>query len=313
MSKKFLVGLDGSTLAESVLPYAETLARATDATLVLTRVVPPTVDPGIDPGLVVAAIADAEAYLAAVARRIPARGKPIAIETAVTAGYPAETLLEESQLRHCDLILLTTHGRSGLGRLLYGSVAESVLARSDVPVLLVRASGGIADQAPHAALPRLLVPLDGSRFAEAALPVASDLARALASELQVIRVVPPPTAWSRAESDGVQSVAEEAADEDEYAAAEYLDFVVESLRGGGIHATRAVWVDRPAPGIAAAATALGSELIVMATHGRTGLARALLGSVALAVLHHVGVPILFVRPPRSDGTSWDPDRVLAEA
>src|SRR5262249_52164400 len=114
----------------------------------------------------------------------------IQIETAVIPGEAADVIVEEAQRRHADLIVMTTHGRSGLGRWLYGSVAEAVLARSLVPVLLVRSGMPTSDLSAEGGAQRVLLPLDGSPNAERALPAAANLARAIGAEILLARVVP---------------------------------------------------------------------------------------------------------------------------
>jgi nucleotide-binding universal stress UspA family protein len=153
---KLLVGLDGSELAEAAIPYAETFARANHAAIVLVHVIsgdevpvgPEDVGPLPSPAVprsTGAAIGEAEEslralyraqrYLSAVAARLRADG--LVVETAVGVGDPATVLVEEAHLCRADMLILSTHGRSGLGRLLRGSVAEHVLRTADVPVLLV--------------------------------------------------------------------------------------------------------------------------------------------------------------------------------
>src|SRR5262249_17655211 len=150
--------------AEGALPYAEALARSGGARLLLVRAALAHTVPGADPTAdQVRAVAEAETYLADVVGRL--KGAKI-VETAVFYGRPVEAILEEVELRRVDLIVMATHGRSGLGRWLYGSVAEAVVSRSPAPVLLVRAGPGKPTNVAVAAGPRAIVPLDGSAFAE---------------------------------------------------------------------------------------------------------------------------------------------------
>jgi nucleotide-binding universal stress UspA family protein len=299
MYQTILVPLDGSDLAERALPYAETLARASGARLLLLRAVQVPAVPGRDPlQTQTRAVQAAERYLAAVAARLAGRG---ILETAVFYGDAAQAILEEAALRKADLIVMATHGRSGLGQLLYGSVAKAVLARSPVPVLLVRAwheATALSRDAPR----RFLVPLDGSSFAEAALPVAHDLVASIGGELLLFQALPPPS----------QYVGEAlAAPLTELAAP-----VAEARALAYLHQVRARWVERyggappavvvragpPAEAIDAACQEFGVALVVMATHGRTGLARLLLGSVADELLRRGRVPLLLVRPGELCGT-----------
>lgn len=133
-----LVPLDGSELAEAALPRAAELARESGAKLLLVRAAQAHVFPGVDPTEAqVHVVEEAEQYLAGVAARLRADGVAD-VETSVWYGPPALSIVEAARLRRADLIVMTTHGRSGLGRLILGSVAESVLRGTTTPILLLR-------------------------------------------------------------------------------------------------------------------------------------------------------------------------------
>jgi nucleotide-binding universal stress UspA family protein len=142
MYKRVLVPLDGSPLAEAVIPFLTEIAGPLDMSVILLRVLEP-VSPVIVEGLrqvlidvSAARTRDARAYLAGVAATVQARG--IATSCEVRAGRPDERILETAREVAADLIAMSTHGRSGLSRLLFGSVAEQVLRHADVPVLMMR-------------------------------------------------------------------------------------------------------------------------------------------------------------------------------
>ena len=139
---KVLVPLDGSPLAEMVLPTAiELLRDSPDATLILLRAVEATTLPGIDPiEAQVALVGEAEAYLEGVAARLRDEGRP-RVMTSVWYSGAAEAIAEAARVRGVDMIAMSTHGRSGLRRVVLGSVAESVLRRTQTPILLVSAAG----------------------------------------------------------------------------------------------------------------------------------------------------------------------------
>ena len=133
-----LVPLDGSTLAECALPRATEMARATGARLILLRAVQAHTFPGADPiPAQVDAVREAEAYLTGVAERLGALGVT-QITRSVWYGPAAAAIVEAAQFNHAGLIVMTTHGRTGVGRLVLGSVAESVLRGTTVPILVVR-------------------------------------------------------------------------------------------------------------------------------------------------------------------------------
>jgi nucleotide-binding universal stress UspA family protein len=134
-----LVRLDGSALAESALTTAVEMAQARGASLMLVRAAEAQTFPGVDPGEAqIRVVQEAESYLAGVAERL--KGEGLAkIETSVWYGPAAATIVDAARARRASLIVMTTHGRGGLGRLILGSVAESVLRGATTPILLVRA------------------------------------------------------------------------------------------------------------------------------------------------------------------------------
>jgi len=136
---KVLVPLDGSRLAEAALtPAVELLRENPAATLVLLRAAEATRVPGTDPAEAqFAVVHEAESYLDAVAARLARQGIT-QVTTSVWYGPPAAAIVEAAQVGHVDLIVMSTHGRSGVGRLILGSVAESVLRGTRTAILLVR-------------------------------------------------------------------------------------------------------------------------------------------------------------------------------
>jgi nucleotide-binding universal stress UspA family protein len=243
----------------------------------------------------IAAMAEAETYLDGIAN--PLRERGLTVDVALPYGDAAEAIVEETALREIDLVAMATHGRGGLGRWVYGSVAERVLHEAEVPVLLVRAweerPAGSFDAAP-----RIIVPLDGSRFAEAALPVARELATALGGQLVLAQAIVPP------EVVGVPVVYYEQFDpEAELAAARaYLERVATDIGDTGHPAQILAHVGLPAALIPEVARSYRAALVVMATHGRSGLSRLVLGSVADTTLRQGTTPLLLVRP-RADEAS----------
>lgn len=152
MFRRLLVPLDGSELAERALPHAQALAERFGASILLAEAVPPTayVVPGdglgtADAGLVAeaweSARDEAAAYLDRARQKLPSK---IGLETEVLEGAPVPGLLEYAERQGVDLIVMTTHGRGGLERLVFGSVAQQLLQQARVPLLLIRAAGGAA-------------------------------------------------------------------------------------------------------------------------------------------------------------------------
>jgi nucleotide-binding universal stress UspA family protein len=139
--KRMLVPLDGSALAEAAIDAALDLGGSPPSTLILLRAAEAHTLPGADPtDEQVAVVREAETYLAAVAERLAKRGVKD-VETGVWYGPAATAIIEAAKLKKADLIVMSTHGRSGLGRLIVGSVAESVLRGTTTPLCIVRAPG----------------------------------------------------------------------------------------------------------------------------------------------------------------------------
>jgi nucleotide-binding universal stress UspA family protein len=295
MVNTILVPLDGSPLAERALPHAEALATATGARLALIRAVQHHAFLGVDtPAERVTAMAEAEAYLTELADLLIGRG--FIVDTGVVYGGAAAAILAEAERREATMIAMATHGRGGFGRLRYGSVAEAVLRRTTTPLLLIRAWGGERQATPFGIRPRLLVPLDGTTFAEEALPVATRLALALGGELILLHAVSPFEQVFMPEAVLANFPEEEAARGAE--AREYLELLVARGATGGCQTTTDVRLDVPALAIEEAARDHAAALVIMATHGRTALGRLALGSVADAILQYSRVPLLLVRPRR---------------
>ncbi|HEU5315068.1 MAG TPA: universal stress protein [Chloroflexota bacterium] len=294
MYRTIFVPLDGSDLAERALPYAARLASLGVARLVLARVIrePDAAAPESFQEDV-RARREAKDYLDAVVERhlsLPGLRPP---ETFVVSGEPAPALLELAQRERASLIVMGTHGRSGIGRWLYGSVAERVLHEAHVPVFLVPTTapaGWPADRPP-----RVLVPLDGSAFATEAIAAAAPLIEGLRADVVLVRVVEP--AIYVASPYGPMYAAPAVGTPEALAAAEdYVESVAAPLRRKGYTASAVVREGYPANELARVASDGLIDVIAMATHGRTGLARLVLGSVATATLRHANVPLLLVRP-----------------
>ena len=292
MLSTLIVPLDGSPLAEQALPFAEALAQRAQSRLVLTRAIDG--DANDDPNeRQLAEQAEAEAYLQAVAQGLAARGLTANLST--PRGDVADQIVAESEERGAGMIIMATHGRDGLARLFSGSVAEEVLHKTHRPVMFVRAGDDLPAATPFPAHPRVLVPLDGSLFAETALELGHDLARLLEGELVLLSVItPPPPAMS----------------ELSFAAAPYVDFDQEEAqreaqsylqRVGaqyGIDPARvqaSVQIGGTAEGIVEAIRDLGASLVVMATHARSGFGRLIFGSTATDTLHQITVPLVLIR------------------
>ena len=198
------------------------------------------------------------------------------------------------------MVVMTTHGYGGLRRLWLGSVADELVRRSDIPLLLVRASDSNGRTCEAAPFQHILVPLDGSRLSEAGLEVAADIAILTGAHVTLVQAVPtmypaifdssPGAAYPLVFPDGIaERVEEEAAD--------YLATKASALGVRGTRArTKVLSAERVADAILVAAKTARADLVVIATHGRGGLARLIIGSVADKVMRGATISVLLVRP-----------------
>jgi nucleotide-binding universal stress UspA family protein len=303
---RILVGLDGSPLAETVLPPVRRLARALGAEVVLLHVthVPDTVR-GLPAGVAVDEIVGQECerartYLEAAARKIAEPG--LTVQTVVRAGDAGAEIVRFAERERIDLIALATHGRSGLQRWLYGSVADAVLHTTSTPLLLLRPTGDGAAAPPE--LRRVVVPLDGSALAEAVLPVAEELARGLAAPIVLLRAVEfvglafaaEPFGGAYVDTQGILDLLR-------HDAGEYLAERAADLRGKGLTVETGVALGSAVESITADAGEHPGSVIVMSTHGRSGWRGLVLGSVARRVVLLAPGPVLVVRPAQVSGAA----------
>jgi nucleotide-binding universal stress UspA family protein len=300
MFHSILVPLDGSTFAEQVLPLALALARQGDSALNLVRVhalyalsEPASAWLPFDPEADNAVKKEERAYLDEVVRRLTAIA-PVRAHPAVVLGLVADAVLERAKATMADLLVMSTHGRGPLNRFFLGSVADELVRRAPIPVLLVRAGEAPVDLTREPDVRNVLVPLDGSGLAEQALPPAVALARALGASLTLFRVVqprevpPPSPALDWLGNDQEVRVRE---------AGHYLERLAERTRNGSLDISMRLVV-APHAGNAIVAEAHPGDVIALATHGRGGVRRMLLGSVADKVIRSAATPVLVYRPPQ---------------
>ncbi|MDQ2784942.1 MAG: universal stress protein [Chloroflexota bacterium] len=314
MFRHILVPLDGSHLAATALPYALTLARASDARISLLAVV---ASPPAHAGLPSTAaqesderhVTESTAYLESVA--IAMRADGFAVTTVVRHGNPASEILAASEDEECSLIVISTHGRTGLERLHMGSVAQHVLRHAIIPTLVVRPGDDTATVGA-ATIAAITVTLDGSSLAEEALPIATRIATALSIPLTLLRIIPSlaslaSTGWGAGYAAYYPMTEEMEADE-EHAVEMYLDALATRLRASGLEVgtcwERGVTV-RAEEMIAAVLAKQPAGIAIMASHGRGGVLRWALGSTAEEVLDHTPSPILIVRAGTTAAGSED--------
>jgi nucleotide-binding universal stress UspA family protein len=293
--RKIIVALDGSELSERSLGLGQELARSFTGELVLVHVLEEPVLLDLVPSLVVPDRAAAEQYLCDLAARVDGS---VAVRAAVLRGNATAELLRLAEEEPEAILAMSTHGRGGLGRLMYGSVADKVLRAAPVPVALVRGTAPSGMTGLH----NLLVPLDGSRLSEEVLPLAVDLTRQTGATLSLARVVEPfwHAPYVAYTPEAMYLDAEQLAEietellED---ARGYLDQIAGELREQGVRVLWEVRLGRPADEIIRMAETTDADLLLLSTHGRGGIRRWALGSVTEEVLHR-GITPLLVIPPK---------------
>ncbi|HEY1015545.1 MAG TPA: universal stress protein [Herpetosiphonaceae bacterium] len=299
MERQILVPLDGSPAAEQVLPHALAFASANASAIRLVQAVPPSAD-GRD-GANDAATA-AQRYLERLALQLSLAGVPA--QATVLVGAPAEEILRligaEAGI---EQIAIASHGRGRMSRMLFGSVAQQVLADARIPLLMVRMNPthGVASsfikQQPIARPPSyksILVPLDGSPQADAAVAHAERIARATGAAVVLASVTEPAPQQQRALAGGMDAAQRPALAPDEEAA-RHLEAVADRLQRSGVRARTHLAAGDPVRILSAAAMLEHADLLVMTTHAYVGMKQLWLGSVALDLSAATLLPILMIR------------------
>ncbi len=290
--RTIVVALDGTPASETVIPYAADLARQGHLDLLLVHVIDPQivdavsseghtvyVDEALDWHLV-----HARQYLRVQAERVAQDG--LAVHTDVEVGAPAEAIVQAARHGDAACIAMATHGRVGFARWALGSVADQVLTLADRPVLLLRACKAQGSPAP---LSSIILPLDGSDLAEKALPEAEHYARTMGGKVIVLRAVRP-VPYLPVEQGVVGATVELDA------ARRYTDFVTGWLGQRVPAAEGYAELGSPVDEVVALAQGTPGSMVVMSTHGRSGIGRAVLGSVTNQIVRQCGRPVLVVPP-----------------
>lgn len=303
MYRSLLVPLDGSAFGEQALPSALSIARRASATVNLVRVHVPYVymsTEGVIPWNYQwdTEIGEHErAYLDGISKRLTtAQSVPVTYRL-LEGMAVAETIQHCATGTGADLIIMTTHGRGPLSRFWLGSVADELVRRATTPILLVRPQEAAADLAADRVLKHILIPLDGSTLSEQVLEPALALGSLMQAEYTLLHVYglstdpaldpmtyplavggEPPIERMRADTEG------------------YLTRLAERLKGKGCNVqTQAVFGQQPTSAILETAQRSAIDLIALETHGRRGLTRLLLGSVADKVIRGASVPVFVHR------------------
>ena len=303
MYSALMVPLDGSAFAEHALPLALDIARRASAALRLVLVHVPVASAfnanelANDLALDAAVREQEQAYLRGVLQRL-ATASPVRATGQLVDGPVAGALCGQAAAPGTDLVIMTTHGRGPLTRLWLGSVADRLVRQAPTPVLLIRPREGEPDLAQPPALRHVVIPLDGSELAEQVLGPATTLGRLMGADYTLLRVIEPVVLPDRRlggnAAGGFDPVLLRRLQEEAQA---YLEGVAGRLREQSLTVrTRLVTNRTAARAIRDQAREQPAAVIALATHGRGGLSRLLLGSVADKVARTSPVPVLVYRP-----------------
>lgn len=314
MFKKILVPLDGSVEAETVLPYVRDIATRFNSEVDILSVgmgdkrrrINHLLDDYVRHAVehlekhdiicrsVILYSSQEEAVVSVSEITTPKSN--LKARGGIVYGGPADKILEYTQKHHIDLIIMATHGVGGLRRWWLGSVSEKVVTRSVTPVLLIHSKQiKELDRDRRVTFKRILAPLDGSDTGEAALHHVVELARKTGASIILFHVIPEVhTVESRILGKEFNKFVRAMHE----AGQEYLDKVATRIAEKGIEVTTKIAHGDPAETIVDTAVIEKVDLIAMSTHGRSGIARWLLGSVADKIIHESKLPLWLVRPQK---------------
>lgn len=315
MYKKMLVPLDGSEFAEAVIPYAKELAARLNVAIALLHIAPPEERGFFAPlhrAYVQQMIDSIRRQAEEVQREIGFKTEqPMQVEGEIVSGYPGDEILRYAEAKAVDLILMATHGRAGARHWALGRVAERILRQATVPVCLVRAE--VPDAVPYDRWPKktINVMLDGSELAESALPHVEALAQQKGETVEVVlvRVCEPPAmpTYESPEISGVPLNWGEYVQDElgrcEKTSNEYLAEIEKRFKEKKISVRSEVLAGKASEAIMDYAAKNPQSMIVMTTHGRTGIRRLVYGSVAESVLLGVSNPIFLIRIGQTSGAA----------
>ncbi len=278
MLDKILVPLDGSTLAEMALPYAAQIAIAANSKEIVLLNVTEEGDErqaNVEQGYLQSQISRLKDIWHELDIKAP-KTSTLVVDT--ESGHTPSEILKSAERNDIELIVMSSHGRSGISRWLMGSVAEKVTRAANIPVLLIRSS--VKRPSDQPAIKHILVPMDGSHIAEQALPFAIEIAIGASARVTLLHVgqilEPGPLATRKINE-----------------AKAYLDSISSKLAEKKISSTVTFRVGNPAEEILQEAQ--NADLLVMSSHGRTGLAKIAFGSVAWQVLTSSQAPVLMIK------------------
>lgn len=299
MFKRLLVPLDGSTLAEAAIPAAVFLAQKSGASIALLHIIEKNAPQNVHGERHLTTVEEANAYLAEIAARLFPKNIQVyshvhTLETENVAHGIADHLLE----LHQDTVVMAAHGQGGLRTLLFGNIAQKVVALGTMPVLLVCPEGRTF------ACRKILIPHDGVPEHEPALQAGIELACRTAAEVKLIMVVPTSGKLMGAQAAMGQMLPRatrvilELAEQE---GTEHLQQHAAELCGQGLKAEAEVLRGDPVEEILKAGQAFSADVIVLGTHGKSGAKAFWEGSVAARIVAKSGSSLLFVPFLKKEG------------
>jgi len=282
--RKILVPLDGSEIAEKAIPYARAASRKRESTVTLLTVI----------GASEERDQPMEAYLAEKAEALESEG--VRVSTAVARGEPAREIVEFADENAMDLIVISSHGYSGIKRRIIGSVAQEVLHGTCVPVLLVKPGDAKPGEVEFR---KVIVALDGSPFSETSILYAEQLIKGAGAEVILLRVSDPPMVpptWSRDAESHRREYQQRMTAELQQQAVEYLEKAKGGFGRKRIKVRPHAVVGTAAETIMELAQKEKADVVALTTHGRSGVSRWVHGSVASKIAQECRRPVLLVRP-----------------
>lgn len=298
MYEKILVPLDGSEIAEVALPYAEEMAGRLGSEITLISVSHSAEEQ--DQQMFQSYIQKTVESVRERAERYFERPSERAIEvnSAILVGNPAEKIVDYADSGDIDLIVMATHGRSGISRWALGSVADKVLRATERPVVLVRAQNAHPYMHKKDILSKMLVPLDGSKEGEAVIPYIEELVSKLGGEIIFFQVLALAYHVHISGDAAVQvPYTEKEMEPLKMSAQSYLKKMGSKLEERGIPTKYEVKVGAAGYEIIKLADEINADLVAMSTHGRSGIGRLVFGSITERVVRSGNTPVLLVRSP----------------
>ena len=295
MFNHILVPLDGSSLAEAALPVAATMAQTLNVPITLLHIIEQDASPEIHRDRHLTNVAEAETYLAQVAQLTFFPGIDVErhVHSAAIKDVASSIVDHSANEYHPNLIILTSHGNSGMRDLFFGTIAQDVAAASGTPVLLVKPRPAVTPF--H--LRRILVPLDNESIHDQVLPFAKEMVTAFRAQLDLLCVIPTLATLSgeqAAVSNLLPTTAAAYLDIAEEIAVEHFQAHLDDFQNMGIVSTAEIARGDPASVIAKTAEKNNADLILFGTHGRAGFDAFWNRSVAASVARKTDIPSLLI-------------------